>query len=435
MKITRSNPFLFTVLGTLASFGAPALAHAQAPAAPPVIPVTPNDAAQPAAQPAKEAPTNQPAAAPVITGSSTTSAADAPPAPAALSSSKDADTAPAKAEAATPVLDQLKIGGGGILWFYQPTQKGQKNDLEFYNIRLTFDSSFGDGFAFHVEPRFRDTKLRSFFGGTAWIQEGYGSFTFGDHTFKLGKVYSQLGLFWDNSFWGNVQVYDGLKLAPDYGGSLEGKFALSPTWGVGYAAQYFVVDGSTNVSLPGRDTISIPDSRRRNEVVLRVDPYAKFGTDGLARVGLSGQRLTADSPAISDQDVLRYGVDFKATLAGAGLWGEFLHQHGQTVTDYPIAGTPADGATAAVPGQASRNIDYYEIGAEYTYGRLTARYNFSAANYKGTTVKEWLHVPALGLKLNDHLSFGGEYVSWSRSVSGASEKLNRSLNVLLYVNL
>ena len=176
-------------------------------------------------------------------------------------------------------------------------------------------------------------------------------------------------------------------------------------------------------------------SRRRNEVVLRVDPYAKLGADGLARLGLSGQRLTADSPAISDQDVLRYGVDFKVTFAGAGLWGEFLHQHGQTVTDYPIAGTPADGATAAVPGQASRNIDYYEVGAEYTYGRLTARYNFSAANYKGTSVKEWMHVPALGLKLNDHLSLGGEYVAWSRSLSGVSEKINRSLNVLLYVNL
>ncbi len=436
LKFMRSNPLLFTLLGSLASLGAPRVAHAQAPAGAPVTPVTPNDAAIPAAQPAKEAPPNQPNSAPAP--SDATAPAPAAPAPAtpAPHPSTEADAAPApKADAPSPVSDQLKIGGGGILWFYQPTEKGQKNDLEFYNIRLTFDSNFGDGFAFHVEPRFRDTKLRSFFGGTAWIQEGYGSFTFGDHTFKLGKVYSQLGLFWDNSFWGNVQVYDGLKLAPDYGGSLEGKFELSPTWGVGYAAQYFVVDGSTNVSLPGRDTISIPDSRRRNEVVLRADPYAKFGADGQARIGLSGQRLTADSPGISDQDVLRYGVDFKATLAGAGLWGEFLHQHGQTVTDYPIAGTPAAGATAAVPGQASRNIDYYEVGAEYTYGRLTARYNFSAANYKGTSVKEWLHVPALGLKLNDHLSLGGEYVSWSRSVSGASEKINRSLNVLLYVNL
>jgi len=435
VTLMRSNRVFCAFFGALALLGGSSRALAETP--PAAVPITTNDAPSPADRPAKDAPTNQepavgpelsskPAAASVVTS-------EPVPLPAGMAEVKDPAPAPAPVPA-SPVPEKLKIGGGGILWFYQPTEKGQKNNLEFYNVRLTFDSNFGDGFAFHVEPRFRDTPLRSFFGGTAWLQEGYASYSSGNHTFKLGKVYSQLGLFWDNSFWGNVQVYDGLKLAPDYGGSLEGKFELAPQWGVGYAAQFFVVDGSTNVSLPGRDTISIPASRRRNEVVLRVDPYVKFAGDGLARIGLSGQRLTADSPGISDKSVERYGADFKVTLAGAGLWGEFLHQHGQTVTDYPIAGTPATATADAVPGQASRNIDYYELGAEYSYWRLTARYNFSAAKYKGTSVKEWMHVPALGFKLNDALSLGGEYVSWSRSVSGASEKINRSLNVLLYVN-
>ena len=393
--------------------------------------VTTNPVLAPPAQPERPDPANQepnavPAAA-ATAGDSVPPPAPAPGAPAA---------APPAAEAApsATVPSMLKIGGGGILWFYQPTESGQKNNVEFYNLRLTFDANFGEGFAFHVEPRVRDTKLRSFFGGTAWIQEGYASYTHGLHTFKLGKIYSQFGLFWDNSFWGNVQVYDGLKLAPDYGGSLEGKFELTPQFGLGYAAQFFVVDGTTNVSLPGRDTISIPDSRRRNEVVLRVDPYAKFAQDGLVRVGLSAQRLEADSPGIpeSERDNLRYGVDFKLTWGGLGVWGEAVHQKGQSVTDYPIAGTPATDTAPAVPGRASNSISYYEAGAEYTYRRVTARYNFSAANYGGVGVKEWMHVPALGLKLNDYLSLGGEYVSWSRSVAGTSEKLNRSVNLLLY---
>lgn len=433
MTLMRSNQILSSLFGSLIVLSSPVIAYAQTP---PSAPVITSDAPVPAAQPGREAPENQqskpqptepvPAATPV--------APVAPPSPVdATAEAKDTAPLP-KAADAPPTPGALKIGGGGIIWFYQPTQKGQKNNLEFYNVRLTFDSSLGDGFAFHLEPRFRDTPLRSFFGGTAWIQEGYASYSSGAHTFKLGKVYSQLGLFWDNSFWGNVQVYDGLKLDPDYGGSLEGKFELDPKWGVGYAAQFFVVDGTTNVSLPGRDTISIPASRRRNEAIVRVDPYAKFGADGLVRVGFSGERLTADSLGIPNKNVERYGVDFKATLAGAGLWGEFLHQHGQSVTDYPIAGTPATATADAVPGHASNSIDYYEIGAEYTYGRLTGRYNFSAANYKGTSVKESLHVPALGFKVNDYLSLGGEYVSWSRSVSGVSEKINRSLNFLLYVN-
>jgi hypothetical protein len=392
----------------------------------------PLDVVQPAAPP----PAAQPAASsPIVTSDApvTASAAATTEAVPAVQPAKEAEQE-AEAAPAKPKPEPLKIGGGGILWFYQPTEKGQKNNVEFYNIRLNFDANFGDGFSFHAEPRVRDTKLRSFFGGTAWIQEGYASYTSGTHTFKLGKVYSQLGLFWDNSFWGNVQVYDGLKLAPDYGGSLEGKFELNPSYGLGYAAQFFVVDGTTNVSLPGRDTLSIPDSRRRNEVVLRVDPYAKFGKDGLARLGLSGQRLTADSPGIpeADRDVLRYAADFKVTTGGLGVWGEYLHQKGQTVTDYPIAGSPAAGTVDAVPGRASKSIDYYEVGAEYTYGRVAARYNFSAAKYWGVGVKEWIHVPALGLKVNDHLSFGAEYVHWSRSGAGVSEKYNRSLNLLLY---
>ncbi|MGC4093139.1 MAG: hypothetical protein QM756_35675 [Polyangiaceae bacterium] len=406
-------------------------AAATTPPTAPVAPATPQTAPVTAAAPTAAAPTaaTPPAQAPVTAATATAVEAAppvAPPTPAP-------EPATPKETPAPTIKDRLKIGGGGILWYYQPTVDGQKNNLEFFNTRLTFDADFGEGFAFHFEPRIRDTKQRSFIAGTAWIQEGYGSYKFGSHTFKLGKIYSQLGLFWDNSFWGNVQVYDGLKLAPDYGGSLEGKFELAPSFALGYAAQFFLVDGSTNVSLPGRDTISIPDSRRRNQVLLRVDPTLKWD-GGDARLGISGAHLNADSPGIPDDSVLRYAVDFKVTHAGFGAWGEYLHQNGQSVTDYPIAGIPATDTTPAVPGRASDDIDYFEIGAEYTYHRFTARYNFSAATYKGVDVKEWLHVPALGFKINDNLQLGAEYVHWSRSLSGTHERYNRSFNLLLYVS-
>jgi len=344
---------------------------------------------------------------------------------------------PPTGSAEPPGTKPLKIGGGATLWYYQPTKGSQKNNLEFFNVRLNIDADFGDHFGFHAEPRFRDTKLRSFFGGTAWLQEAYASFTEGKHTFKLGKEYSRLGLFWDNSFWGNVQVYDGLKLAPDYGASIEGTFDLVGPFALGYAAQFFLVDGSTNVSIAGRDTISIPDSRRRNEVVLRLDPTLQYASNGSLRVGLSTQHLKADSPGIpSDQrQVWRYALDVQLSHAGLGLWGEYLRQHGQTVTDYPIAGIAATATTPVVPGQASHRIDYYLVGGEYTVWRVTLRYNFSAANYHGVDVTEWMHVPALAFKINDHLQLSAEYVHWLRSVSGAHEPYNRSLNGLLFVSL
>ncbi len=421
---SRRSTLLLTNLGL--ALATATVAQAQTP--PPAAAPAPAAPVAPAAVPAPEAAV---APAPAVVSSPVSTAPADASVPAAVTSPEPVAEQP---PAAPTVADRLKIGGGGILWYYQPTIAHQKNNLEFYNVRLTFDADFGDGFGFHLEPRVRDTKQRSFFAGTAWIQEGYASYKTGDHTVKLGKLYSQLGLFWDNSFWGNVQVYDGLKLAPDYGASVEGKFALDPKFGVGYAAQFFLVDGSTNVSLPARDTISIPDSRRRNQVLLRVDPYVKWEGGGEARLGLSGAHLQADSPGIADDDVLRYAVDAKLGYAGFGLWGEYLHQEGQTVTDYPIAGVPATDTSEAVPGRASDSIDYFEVGAEYSYGRLTGRYNFSAATYKGVGVKEWLHVPALGFKINDNLQLGAEYVHWSRSLSGAHERYNRSFNLLAYVN-
>ncbi|MGC4068301.1 MAG: hypothetical protein QM784_27355 [Polyangiaceae bacterium] len=335
-----------------------------------------------------------------------------------------------------PKTPQVKIGGGGILWYYQPTHGWRKNDLQFYHLRLNADVDFRDGLALHLETRVRDSKLRPFYDGTAWVEEGYASYTYGAHALKLGKVYSKFGLFWDGSFWGNVQVYDGLKLAPDYGASLEGSFKLRKNFTLGYAAQFFLVDGRTNVSLPGRDIVSIPNSRRRNQIVLRVDPTLKFGEKGQLRLGLSGQRFRADVPgiALADRGVWRYGADVELEYEKLGVWGEILHQDGQSVTDYPVPGIPSEDGSPEIPGRASKDVDYVLAGAQYALWRFTARYNFSAAWYGGTGVREWMHVPALGFHLNDSLSLGLEYVHWLRSIGGEHEPYNRSLNALLFAS-
>lgn len=335
------------------------------------------------------------------------------------------------------VAEAVTLGGGAILWYYQPTRSGQKNKVELYHLRVTIDAEFGGGLGIHAEPRLRESKLRSFFGGTTWLEEGYAWYRYREHAIKVGKIYSKLGLFWDNSFWGNVQVYDGLKLAPDFGASLEGNSKITERFGIGYTAQFFVIDGGTNVSLPGRDTLSGPDGRRRNEVVLRIDPSYQFAQNGSVRVGLSGQRLEADAPGIpgDDRDVLRYGLDAHLSVAGFGVWGEYLRQNGQSVTDYPIAGVPETEDAPAVPGRASKHIHYVLAGAEYTLWRVTARYNFSAADYTDADVKEWMHVPALGFRLNEHLQLNAEYVHWSRSLSGAHEPYDRSFNLELFADL
>jgi hypothetical protein len=319
----------------------------------------------------------------------------------------------------------VKLGGGAILYYYQPLEKHQKNDLSFFHGRVDLDVDVG-AFGFHLEPRFRDGKLRPFFDGPAWIEEGYGSWTIAPFaTLKVGKIYSRLGLFWDNSFYGNVQVYDGLKLAPDYGASLEGAFGERV--GLEYWAQFFLVDGHTNVSLDGRDTVSIPGAHRRNEVVVNVEPFVKFADDGVLRAGVSLQHLKADLPGKND-DVLRLAAHAKLTVAGLGVWGELLHQNGRHVTSFPVAAS-ADGA-----GSASADNTYFEVGAEYTLAGFTLRYNVSRVSYTDLKVYEWLHVPALSYKIAEPLTVLAELVFWRRHTAIASSDVDKSLNVTLLAN-
>jgi hypothetical protein len=299
---------------------------------------------------------------------------------------------------------------------------------------MVLDGKWGS-FGVHVEPRFRDTKLRAFFDGPAWLQEAYASGDFGPVRARLGKTYSHLGLFWDNSFYGNVQVYDGLKLDPDYGVSLDGD--VGPKDGpltLGWWAQYFVVDGRTNVSLLGRDTISIPAARRRNQSIGRVEPRLTLGKAKLA-IGLSGEYLQADLPTIGPQDVWRAAGDLKLTLQGLGVWGEVQHQSGRTVTDFPYAGAPATATTPAVPGRSSAKVEYLLLGAEYTVGPVTARYNVSLGSYTDVSVKEWLHVPALAVKVSPNLSFLGELVIWRRNAPEGDSFVDRSFNLTLNAHL
>ncbi len=253
---------------------------------------------------------------------------------------------------------------------------------------------------------------------------------------RIGKTYNHLGLFWDNSFYGNVQVYDGLKLDPDYGLSLSGEVGKKGDLAsLGWWAQYFVVDGGTNVSLEGRDTISIPGARRRNQAVARIEPRFHSGPATIA-VGGSGEFLQAAYlPEIGTQNVWRAAGDVKLTAGGLGIWGEFTRQDGRTVTDFPFAGTPATATAPAVAGRSASKINYVLAGAEYTVGPVTARYNFSLGDYSDVSVTETMHVPGLGFAVSPNLSFLAELVIWRRYTPEGDSLVDRSFNLTMNAHL
>jgi hypothetical protein len=370
---------------------------------------------------------------------------------------------------ASPSAAVVKVGGGMILLYsnnYAPQYDGagnkKKHVMDVWRASIVLDSKL-DRYGMHIEFRARDRNLR-WMPVNAWFEELYASAdlikpgsAYGPLTLKVGKVYHQFGRFWDNSFYGNIHLRDGLKLIPNWGLSLEGTLGAGKTWGAKYFAQYFIVDGGTSTANANRDTntIGVPGgtpgqllaARRREDFILRIEPSWTKSPTMNAKIGASFQHFKADfpdtfSPAamaqmarIRDVDnmenVMRYSVDFTAQLAWFGIWGEYAHQDGSHTNAFPYAPTAAVPATmtapavAARPGSASDDITYLLAGANFTYDRYTLQYNYNRADYKniedvtrtGTqkvTHAEWIHNPSVQVKLNDQLRLIIELPFWLR---------------------
>jgi len=315
----------------------------------------------------------------------------------------------------------VSLSGGIALYYYQPTNGWQNQFLIYTNLR--FDARW-QPFGLHLEPRLSNEKMRPYYDGLAWLQEAYLFVEASPIVFKVGKIYKQLGLFWDGTFYGNIQVYEGLKLDPNAGMSLEGK--LGEKTGVAFWAQFFVVDGHTNASLFGRDTISIPGARRRNTLVGRVQPFLQLSKSAKLELGVSGEHFDAHLPE-GTNSVWRGALDAKLTWAGLGFWGEVLYQSGKSVDAFPYPGDAK--ADPPVPPRASAHNTYLLAGAEYSFSRVTFRYNLSIARYSDLYVEEVLHVPGIGFKFNDNTSFLAEYASWPRHSREGTTDVDQSLNL------
>jgi hypothetical protein len=344
-------------------------------------------------------------------------------------------TTPPPAPPASATTDSLtfELHGGAYIWLYGPLLDGANADLSLYFANLVMDANYKPfdvhgtvvETGFHFEPRFRDTKLRSYFGSNVWVQEAYGHAGAGPVVVKAGKVYTRFGKFWDNSFYGNLPYFDGLKLSPDLGVSAEIAASQKQPFRFNAYAQYFVNDGVTNGSLPNRDTVSVTGARKRNELVARVEPAYFFSEDASIGLGLSAQYFQADLPApIGEQGVTRLGADVTLSpVKGLSIYADYAWQHGQHVTDYPM------------PGAASRHNHYLLTGAEYiTKWRVTGRFNLSYVDYSDLAVTEILYEPGLVLKIHDHMSVIGEYVYWSRDQASMTTKVDHSVNLILYAS-
>jgi len=311
------------------------------------------------------------------------------------------------------------IGGGFLLWHYHPFLDNVDDKTEIYYANLVIDGHYDD-FGIHFEPRFRDTKLRAFFESNFWVQELYMSWKPCDDSegvLKVGKVYSQFGRFWDGVFYGNIPYFDGLKLDPDLGLSWESKLHLGDSTTVDYSAQFFDQDGETNGSLQDRDTLSI--GRERDVWVGRVAPTFAVSDTTSVTVGTSAMHGEADL-ATTNSNFTRVNGEAAVTAGAVTVFGDFTHQNGNHVVDFPVVGS------------SSGDIDYLMSGASYTAGDWTLRANYSFGDYNDDDIKEELWMPGVVWQFHPHLSLWLEYVYWTRDDVGDSEIIDRSLNIVLY---
>ena len=166
-----------------------------------------------------------------------------------------AQTQPEKPKASS-VLAPIHFGGDVYLYQYVPAGvSGAAPKFELYAFSALVDGQKGP-WGFHADYRLRTTKLRSFFPGNTWLQQGYVRYDTPWGEIRAGSFYRRVGIEWDDSFFGNIQYFDGLKLDPQFGVGFSGSHNLSGRLGAEYSLQYFSTDSRVNGSLPGHDFVS-----------------------------------------------------------------------------------------------------------------------------------------------------------------------------------
>jgi hypothetical protein len=314
-------------------------------------------------------------------------------------------------------LAPIHFGGNVYLYQYAPVGiSGANPKFELYAFSALLDGQKGP-WGLHMDYRFRTTKLRSFFPGNTWLQQGYVSYTTPWGEVKAGSFYRRVGIDWDDSFFGNIQYFDGFKLDPQFGVGFEGSHSLAGGLGAEYSLQYFSTDSRVNGSLPGRDFVSEPGARAKNDVTMRFAPVWHFSKQTSLTVGGSFAQGSIDRDAGPHNTRTQVAADATLQFGPLLTYGEVLRQN-------------LNGVVILPPQDAT----YILTGVRWAKGRYQPRLNFSQGNYHGLNGRrEYILQPGITVRIADNLSFIYEFDFW-RSISQAqTAALDRSLNfVLLY---
>ncbi|TAM82550.1 MAG: hypothetical protein EPN47_07760 [Acidobacteria bacterium] len=315
------------------------------------------------------------------------------------------------------LLSPIHFGGNVYLYQYVPLGiSGAHPKFELYAFSALVDGQKGP-WGFHADYRFRTTKLRSFFPGNTWLQQGYVRYRTSYGEFKAGSFYRRVGIEWDDSFFGNIQYFDGFKLDPEFGVGFEGSHELAGRLNAEYSMQYFSANAPVNGSLPGRDFVSEPGARAKNDVTMRFAPVWHFSKSTSLNVGGSFAHGTIERDTGPHNQRRQAAADATLQLGSLLAYGEVLRQ---TVS----------GQVILPPQDATYTLE----GIRWARGRYQPRLNYSQANYHGLNGRrEYILQPGINIRLADNLTFIYEFDFWRELSVMKPTTVDRSLNlVLLY---
>jgi len=320
----------------------------------------------------------------------------------------------------------LGLSGSVYLYDYAPAAvSGAANNFDLYAFILNLDGASADGkTGLHAQFRYRDTRLRSYYLSNVWLQElyAYRKTPWGD--LHVGKFYRKVGILWDDSFFGNIQYFNGLKLDPNYGAEWVGNEPLTGHFSVDYSAQFFPNNGNTDGSLPGRDVDSDPIAEMRNTATLRVVPTWKWGKADSLALGFSALNASLDrsTTTAGNFSINQLATDATLTWGPSVTYAEILRQNGELDTAQNTLGRPAYDSAVYLLAGTRWQVD----------PRINLRFNYSSANYVGQNAREEEYVPGVVVSLTQNLSLIAEFDYWRLLPrTGGQSLLDRSYNTVL----
>lgn len=316
------------------------------------------------------------------------------------------------------------LSGGIYLFEYLPRLDGAEEKFEIYAFVLNLDTATSDRrYGLHVQARARDSKLRSYFVSNTWFQEAYAWAKTPAGDVHVGKVYRKVGIFWDDSFFGNVQYFNGLKLNPDYGAELVGTRKLGGGLDAEYSLQYFVNNDRVAGSLPDRDVESDPDASLRQTVTARLVPTWRLPGGGSLAVGLSGLSGRIERTASESFRLRQAAGDVTLAWGPSISYVELLRQRGEPDdAAHPLSRPGYDDATYLLVGTRWQLVPW-----------LNARINYSRVDYDGQDAVETEIVPGLVVSLRHDLSLIAEYDHWKIDpAEGRDLFIDKSFNFVVH---